>query len=152
MTTQATAARTEIGRQVRFSKTVTESDVYGFAGITGDLAPNHVDETYMATTPYRHRIAHGVLLLGYTSTASTRMLELIAGGAVSYGYDRVRFTAPVFLGDTVTVTYTLTDIDEQEAKAYSSIEVRKQDDTLCLAAIHILKFFAASGNPEEDQS
>ena len=49
------------GQRVAFSKTVSESDVYLFAGITGDLAPNHVDEAYMATTAYGRRIAHGML-------------------------------------------------------------------------------------------
>ena len=48
-----------IGRRVTFSKTITESDVYLFAGITGDLSPNHVDEEYMRKTRYGRRIAHG---------------------------------------------------------------------------------------------
>lgn len=128
-----------VGRSVSFAKTVGESDVYGFAGITGDLAPNHVDEAYMATTPYGRRIAHGVLLLGYSSTASTRMLELIGGGGVSYGYDRVRFTAPVFLGDTVRVRYTVERVEPGERKVYSRVEIRNQDDAVCLVATHILK-------------
>lgn len=130
-----------IGTVTQFTKTVSESDVYGFAGITGDFAANHVNEVYMAATPYRRRIAHGVLILGLTSTASTRMMERLDGRAVSYGYDRVRFTAPVYLGDTVTVTYTLERFDAAEQKAYSRIEAHRQDGALCLVATHILKFF-----------
>ena len=68
-----------VGDQVRFSKTVSESDVYLFAGITGDLAPNHVDEEYMRATPYGRRIAHGALLIGFMSTASTMMVERHGG-------------------------------------------------------------------------
>ena len=68
-----------VGDQVRFSKTVSESDVYLFAGITGDLAPNHVDEEYMRGTPYGRRIAHGALLVGFMSTASTMMVERHGG-------------------------------------------------------------------------
>ena len=82
-----------VGDQVRFSKTVSESDVYLFAGITGDLAPNHVDEEYMRGTPYGRRIAHGALLIGFMSTASTMMVERHGGlmdeeTPVSLGYDR----------------------------------------------------------------
>ena len=105
-----------VGDQVRFAKTVSESDVYLFAGITGDFAPNHVDEEYMRGTRYGRRIAHGALLIGFMSTASTMMVERHGGLAqaetpVSLGYDRIRFIAPVFLGDTVTVTYTITEVD-----------------------------------------
>ena len=57
---------------ITFSKTVGESDVYLFAGITGDLAPVHVDQEFMkANSPFGERIAHGVLVLGFTSTPRT---------------------------------------------------------------------------------
>ena len=64
-----------IGLRTRFTKTVSESDVYLFAGITGDLDPNHVDEEYCGKTSLGHRVAHGALILGYTSAASTRILQ-----------------------------------------------------------------------------
>ena len=64
-----------VGDEVTFSKTVAESDVYLFAGITGDLAPNHVDAEYMKRSAYGRRIAHGALLVGYMSTASTRIIQ-----------------------------------------------------------------------------
>jgi 3-hydroxybutyryl-CoA dehydratase len=136
-----------VGDSVTFTKTVGESDVYLFAGITGDLAPNHVDATYMARTPYRQRIAHGVLVLGYTSTASTKMLERSGAHAVSYGYDRVRFCGPVFLGDTVTVHYEIERVDEAAGKVYSTVRVSNQDGAVCLAATHILKLIDAGGGP-----
>jgi acyl dehydratase len=102
---------------VTFTKTVGESDVYLFAGITGDFSPNHVDEQAMRRTPYGRRIAHGALMIGYMSTASTRAIEqgLEMGkqaSPVSLGYDRVRFLKAVFFGDTITVRYILTSIDE----------------------------------------
>ena len=135
-----------VGDSVTFAKTVGESDVYLFAGVTGDLAPNHVDRTYMARTTYGERIAHGVLVLGYTSTASTKMLAKAGADAVSYGYDRVRFTAPVFFGDTITVHYQVERIDEAERKVYSAIRVSNQDGVLCLVATHILKLIAIGGD------
>jgi 3-hydroxybutyryl-CoA dehydratase len=129
-----------VGEAITFRKTVGESDVYLFAGITGDLAPNHVDEEFMATTPYGRRIAHGVLVLGFSSTASTELLKRVGRPGVSYGYDRIRFTAPVFIGDTVTVRYRVAEIDEPGRMIRSLIEVTRQDGTLCLVATHILKF------------
>ena len=65
----------KVGDSVSFAKTVGESDVYLFAGITGDFSPDHIDEEAMRETPYGGRIAHGALLVGYMSTASTRILE-----------------------------------------------------------------------------
>jgi 3-hydroxybutyryl-CoA dehydratase len=130
----------EVGDTVSFSKTVGESDVYLFAGITGDFSPNHVNQEVMSKTPYRERIAHGVLSLGFASTTSTMMIERTEMTAVSYGYDRVRFIRPVLVGDTITATYTIAEIDEEALKTYADIEVVNQRGQLCTAARHILKF------------
>jgi 3-hydroxybutyryl-CoA dehydratase len=129
-----------IGRTTRFSKTVGESDVYQFAGVSGDFSPNHVDEEYMKATRYGRRIAHGVLLVAYMSTCSTKLIEA-AGDIpmVSYGYDRIRFIKPVFIGDTVTITYTITDRDDAEGRVLSDITVHNQDGELVAVARHILK-------------
>ena len=100
----------KVGDQVQFAKTVGESDVYLFAGITGDLSSNHVNEEVMRRSSYGRRIAHGALMIGFMSTSSTLMIEKSGGVGseetpVSLGYDRIRFLAPVFIGDTITVTY-----------------------------------------------
>ena len=63
-----------IGDRATFRKTVGESDVYLFSGITGDFSPNHVDEVAMQRSPYGRRVAHGALIIGYMSAASTRIL------------------------------------------------------------------------------
>ncbi|PSL06125.1 acyl dehydratase [Haloactinopolyspora alba] len=127
------------GDRTSVSKTVGESDVYLFAGITGDLSPNHVDETFMARTTYGRRVAHGVLLLGYASAASTTLLSRTATEAVSYGYDRLRFTAPVFIGDTVTVDYVVTSVDDTTGRVEADVTVRNQDGDVCLVAAHTMK-------------
>jgi 3-hydroxybutyryl-CoA dehydratase len=134
-----------IGDQVSFSKTVGEYDVYGFAGITGDFSGNHVDEEFMKRSVYGRRIAHGVLLVGYMSTCSTMMIERSRGTAsgetpVSLGYDRIRFLGPVFIGDTVTVTYRIAEIDPERRRSRSEIEVRNQNGELVAVAQHILKW------------
>lgn len=129
-----------VGRTVTFSKTVGESDVYLFAGISGDLGPNHVDEEYMKATRYGQRIAHGVLAVAYMSTCSTKLIE-VAGNkpTVSYGYDGIRFLGPIFIGDTVTVHYTVRERDESEGKIFSDVRVVNQDDEVVTVATHILK-------------
>jgi len=130
----------QVGDAVSFSKTVGESDVYLFAGITGDFSPNHVNEEIMKATTYGRRVAHGVLSLGFASTTSTLMIERTGMTAVSYGYDRVRFMGPVLVGDTITATYTIAEIDKEAAKTYADIEVANQRGELCTVARHILKF------------
>ncbi len=114
------------GDRVSFAKTVGESDVYLFAGITGDLAVNHVNEAYMAKSKYGRRIAHGVLLVGFMSTGSTMMIDQCGGTAgdetpVSLGYDRIRFLGPVFIGDTVSLTYTIDTVDPVKRQSLSNI-------------------------------
>ena len=135
----------KVGDQVQFAKTVGESDVYLFAGITGDLASNHVNEEVMKRSSYGRRIAHGALLIGFMSTTSTLMIERSGGvGAeetpVSLGYDRIRFLAPVFIGDTITVTYTIAAIDRARRRSRSEIAVTNQDGTLVAVGQHILKW------------
>jgi 3-hydroxybutyryl-CoA dehydratase len=134
-----TLAALPIGRTVTVSKTVSESDVYLFAGLTGDLSPNHVDEEYMKKTRYGRRIAHGALAIGLMSNASTRILEGVPGTVVSYGYDRVRFPAPCFLGDTVTVTYEIVERDEAAGKTFARVTCTTQTGAVVAAATHILK-------------
>ena len=132
----------EVGDSVTFSKTVGESDVYLFAGITGDFSPNHVNKEVMEGTPYKERIAHGVLSVGFASTTSTLMIEKSGSTAVSLGYDRIRFVGPIFIGDTVTVTYTISEIDEENLRTRAEIEVTNQRGEVCTVAQHILKFLA----------
>jgi 3-hydroxybutyryl-CoA dehydratase len=134
-----------LGEQVSFSKTVAESDVYMFAGITGDLSVNHVNEAYMKGTIYGRRIAHGALLIGFMSTTSTMVIERsVARGsdetAVSLGYDRIRFLKPVFFGDTITVTYTVEKIDAAARRSWAKVEIANQDGELVAVGQHLLKW------------
>jgi acyl dehydratase len=136
-----------VGDGVEFSKTVSESDVYLFAGISGDFAPNHVDEQYMSKTSYGRRIAHGALMIGFMSTTSSLLIQQHAGFSddetpVSLGYDRIRFTGPVFFGDTVRVVYTIAEIDPARRRSRSKIEVTNQRGETVAVAEHILKWVA----------
>lgn len=128
-----------LGTKVTFSKTIGESDVYAFAGITGDLHPNHVNDEYMKETRYGRRIAHGALLIGFMSNCSTQITQRYLQPSVSYGYDRIRFIKPVFIGDTVTTAYVVRRKDEAEGKIFSDISVTNQHDEVVAVATHILK-------------
>lgn len=134
-----TFAALPLGKKVAVAKTIGESDVYLFAGITGDLSPNHVDEEYMRKTRYGQRIAHGALLVGYMSRASTEMCAGLAGTIVSYGYDRVRFPAAALIGDTVTVTYEIVERDEAALRTFARVTCTNQRGEVVAAATHILK-------------
>jgi len=129
----------EVGLSTRFSKTVSESDVYLFAGITGDLDPNHVDEEYCKRTSLGHRVAHGALIVGYMSAASTRILEDFERPMVSVGYDRIRFIKPVYLGDTINIEYVITSLDRELERIISKVEVRNQQGELVCVADHIMQ-------------
>jgi len=138
------------GDSVSFAKTVGETDIYLFAGITGDFAVNHVNEQYMARSKYGRRIAHGVLMLGFASTCSTMMIDKcngIAGDetAVSLGYDKVRFLGAVYIGDTVTLTYTIIEVDSVKRRSRSEIKVVNQKGELVGVAQHILAWVKDKG-------
>jgi 3-hydroxybutyryl-CoA dehydratase len=98
-----------LGHTESVRKTVGETDIYLFAGITGDFSGVHVDEEFCRGTRYGHRIAHGALLVGFVSTVMARMTALLPPpGGVSYRYE-VTFTAHVLIGDTVTTALTLAE-------------------------------------------
>ena len=138
------------GDSVSFAKTVGESDVYMFAGISGDFAVNHVNEQYMARSKYGRRIAHGVLMLAFASTCSTLMIDKCHGTAgdetpVSLGYDRIRFLGPVYIGDTVSLTYTVAEVDPVKRRSRSEIKIVNQNGELVGVAQHILAWVKDKG-------
>jgi len=133
-----------VGDHASFSKTVSETDVYMFAGITGDFSPNHVNKAYMERSSFGRLQAHGALLVGFMSTVSTLAIAKSREAAdetpVSLGYDRVRFLAPVYFGDTVTIDYTIASIDTERRRSNGEIRVTNQGGTLVAVATHILKW------------
>lgn len=135
----------KIGDQVTFSKTISESDVYGFAGITGDFAPIHIDIEYAKRTPIGQRVAHGLLVAGLMATAGFRMIEkheVRPPNVQSYsvGYDRMRFIKPVFIGDTITVTETVSEIDHSKMRCRAKVEIHNQHGQIVCAADHLTQW------------
>ncbi|NPV92833.1 MAG: MaoC family dehydratase [Firmicutes bacterium] len=88
-----------IGEKATHSKTISESDVYIFAGIVGDFNPMHVNEDFSRKTPFKKRIVHGMLSASLISTVFGTELP---GGSSIYLSQEVVFRAPVFIGDTLT--------------------------------------------------
>ncbi len=88
-----------VGQSARFSKTISEADIYLYAGISGDFNPAHVNEEYAATTFFKTRIAHGMLTASFISTLVGTILP---GPASIYIIQTLQFLAPVKIGDTVT--------------------------------------------------
>ncbi len=91
----------QIGQTASFTKTVSETDVYLFAGITGDMNPAHVDAVSAANGMFKQRIAHGMLSASFISTVLAMQLP---GPGTIYAGQSLQFRAPVFIGDTVTAT------------------------------------------------
>ncbi|MEI7601776.1 MAG: MaoC/PaaZ C-terminal domain-containing protein [Aestuariivirga sp.] len=134
-----------LGTAVSCAKTVSESDIYLFAGITGDFSPNHVDEAAMSRTEYGGRIAHGALLVGYMSRASTligdRCEALMAECyPVSLGYDRIRFLAGVRIGDTITISYRIESVDAVKMRTNAAVSIHNQSGTCCAVATHVMRW------------
>lgn len=94
-----TIGELEVGQVATFAKTITDSDVTLFAGITGDLNPVHIDQGYAEASAFEARIVHGILMAGLISAVLG--LQLPGPGAI-YVSQSLRFTKPVYLGDTVT--------------------------------------------------
>ncbi|WP_408956005.1 MaoC family dehydratase [Natroniella sp. ANB-PHB2] len=100
-----------IGEKASFTKTITESDVYNFAGVTGDLNPAHVNEEYAKKTVFKKRIAHGMLVSGLISTVLAIKLP---GPGTIYLNQNLSFKAPVYFGDTITAEVEVIEKDEDK--------------------------------------
>ena len=95
------------GMSASFAKTVTERDIALFGDVSGDTNPVHFDEAFARATPFKGRIAHGVLAASYVSTVLG--MEMPGPGTIFIGLN-VRFKAPVRIGDTVRATCTVREV------------------------------------------
>ena len=98
------------GDSATFSKTISESDIYQFAGITGDLNPIHINEEYAKTTRFGKRIAHGMLTSSFICTVLGMKMP---GPGTIHISQQLEFKGPVFIGDTITVNLEILEILEK---------------------------------------
>jgi acyl dehydratase len=131
----------EVGALRRtFGRTITEADIVFHAGHSGDFFPHHMDATFCATQPFGQRIAHGTMTftIGIGLTAS-----VINPRAMTYGYDRLRFPAPVHAGDTLRSTVTIARKEDDprrptHGRVVERVEVTNQHGRTVMAVEHVL--------------
>jgi 3-hydroxybutyryl-CoA dehydratase len=102
-----------IGMQSSYEKTIRAEDIDAFAAITGDTNPVHLDEVYAASTPFKARIAHGMLSAGLISTVLGTQLP---GPGCIYLDQQIRFRAPVYINDVLVATVTVEEINERRGR------------------------------------
>ena len=101
----------KVGDKAEFTKTVSEADIYLYAGVTGDVNPAHIDEVHASSTFFKTRIAHGMLLGGFISTVLGNRLP---GHGTIYMKQELEFLAPVRIGDTVTARAEVVEVIKEE--------------------------------------
>jgi 3-hydroxybutyryl-CoA dehydratase len=102
----------DVGHTVTFTKTVTDEVVRQFAEASGDDQPLHLDESFGAKTRFKKRIAHGMLSAGFISAALGT--KLAPGYVVVYMSQQLRFRLPVAIGDTITATAVIKEVDAEK--------------------------------------
>jgi acyl dehydratase len=120
-------------------RTITEADVVLHAGQTGDFYPHHMDREWCATQPFKERIAHGTLIF---AVAVGMTAAEINPCAMSYGYDKLRFIKPVFIGDTIVSKITLSEKRDHKRPSHGivseKLEVTNQRGETVLVCEHLL--------------
>lgn len=119
----------KIGDHASVTKTVSETDVYLFAGITGDLNPAHTNEVAASKTMFKTRIAHGMLGAGFISAVLGMYLP---GPGIIYMGQELKFTKPVHIGDTVTATATVEEIILEKNRVILDTTVVNQDGEIVI--------------------
>ena len=115
----------EIGEKASFTKTVTETDVVNYAGVTGDFNPAHINEEYAKNTMFKGRIAHGMLGAGFISAVLGTKLP---GPGAIYISQEIKFTAPVKINDTVTATAEVIEKNEEKNRVTIKTTCTNQED------------------------
>ncbi len=119
----------KMGDAAEFAKTISESDIYLYAGVTGDFNPAHINEQYASGTFFETRIAHGMLSAGLISTILGNMLP---GPGTIYMKQELSFLAPVRIGDTITAKAEVIEINAEKKRVRLQTTCTNQDGTLVL--------------------
>ena len=126
----------QVGDSASSSKTISESDVYLFAGITGDFNPVHVDEEFAKTTPFGARVAHGPLT--FSLCAGLLGTELPGVGTVAVT-NEVTYEAPVYIGDTIRVRVEIASLDPDRNRATTTVTWHNQDGKQVASGTMVVK-------------
>ena len=121
--------RSAQGTCAEFAKTITECDINGYAGITGDFNPVHINDVYAGATRFKGRIAHGMLTAGLISNVIGTRLP---GPGTIYLSQNLTFTAPVKVNDTITARVEVTEPPTDKGLTHLKTTCTNQDGTLVL--------------------
>ncbi|MCX5851352.1 MAG: MaoC family dehydratase [Deltaproteobacteria bacterium] len=127
--TGKTIGEMKVGDFAEFAKTVSETDVYLYAGITGDFNPAHVNQAYAEKTFFKTRIAHGMLTAGFISTILGTKLP---GPGTIYLKQSLAFLAPVRIGDTITAHAEVVELKVEKNRARFRTTCMNQEGTMVL--------------------
>jgi 3-hydroxybutyryl-CoA dehydratase len=114
-----------VGQSATYTKTITETDVYLFAGITGDFNPAHVNAEYAKTTKFKERIAHGMLT---ASLISPVLGNTLPGRGTIYLNQSSRFVSPVHFGDTITAHVVVKELNPEKNRVIFHTYCVNQDN------------------------
>ncbi len=119
-----TIGEMKIGDSASFTKTISDTDIYLYAGISGDFNPAHVNQVEAEKGMFGKRIAHGMLSAGLISAV---LGTLLPGPGTIYMGQELRFTKPVFVGDTITATITVAELIPEKNRAKLETVCTNQD-------------------------
>ncbi|GAB6269013.1 MAG: MaoC family dehydratase [Smithella sp.] len=120
----------KVGDVAEFAKTVAETDIYLYAGITGDFNPAHVNEAYAKTTFFKTRIAHGMLTAGFISAIIANQLP---GPGTIYLKQDLSFLAPVHMGDTITGRVEVIELNVEKNRVRLKTTCSNQDGVMVIS-------------------
>ena len=127
-------------QRVTSGRTITEADLVIHAGHTGDYFPHHVDAEFARQTQFGQRIAHGTMTFAIGVGLTAGQINPVA---FTYGYDKLRFPKPVFIGDTlhtrITIKHKEEDFKRKDfGRVIEACEILNQRDEVVLYCEHIL--------------
>ena len=128
----------EIGQMASFSKTISETDVYQYAGIVGDFNPVHINEEAARQSFFGRRIAHGMLV---GSLISAVLGNKLPGEGTIYLEQNLKFKKPVFFGDTVTAIVRVSDVINESKGIYKlETQIFNQQNILTHDGYAVVKY------------
>ena len=130
--TGKTISQLSIGDKAEFQKTISESDVYLFAGITGDLNPAHINQIVSDQSRFKGRVAHGILVSGLISTVLGMYLP---GPGTIYLGQELKFLAPVRIGDTIKAEAEVIEIIEEKNRIKLKTTCYNQDNKVVIDGV-----------------
>lgn len=126
-------------QRVTTGRTISEADIVLHAGQTGDFYPHHMDEEWCKTQPFGQRIAHGTLIFSVAVGLTAGVINEVA---MTYGYERLRFLKPVFIGDTIKSTVTIKEKRDHKRPGFGIVtelvEAHNQTGQIVMSCEHLL--------------